>query len=155
MSTKLAILVIAGLLPQAKRVITMAQRTTLTSDLVSQDAAPSKLVREGLFKPAGSRCRKCSFTTKKKGFHGRQAIRAHLKKHRREDRAWQTPFIRQSVIVSVLAVLAVTGWVRGGLLAQIPLGLPITLPLATLPVTVTTWAVFGVTIFLWRFRIWG
>jgi hypothetical protein len=60
------------------------------------------------FKVAGFTCRNCGYVTKKRGFNGRQALRAHLKRHVRERRAVLRPlFIQVAVAVLTLAIYLV------------------------------------------------
>ena len=69
----------------------MATARTFTPELLPEEGLPTELSERGLHKPAGIACNHCSFTTKKKGFSGRQALRAHGKKHKNDARAWQRP----------------------------------------------------------------
>ncbi len=51
------------------------------------------------FKDGGFSCNKCKWRTKKRGFSGRQALRAHLKRHVRERRSILRPLMVQAVVV--------------------------------------------------------
>ncbi len=67
----------------------MATAQTCTPELLPEEELPKELAERGLYKPAGIVCGQCAFVTKKKGFSDRQALRARLKKHRNDARAWQ------------------------------------------------------------------
>ena len=83
----------------------MATTRTYTPDLLPELALPEDLAEQGLYKPAGVGCEHCEFTTKKTGFSGRQALRAHFKKHRYDERAWRGPLLRQGLVAGVILVL--------------------------------------------------
>jgi hypothetical protein len=117
----------------------MANRKTYTTDLMPEDAVPSELADKDLYRQAGGACRDCDFVTPKKGFHGRQALRAHMKKHVRDRRAWQRPFIKQLLVVGVLLGLAIAGWLDSAL----PFDLPFETPLVNFPADIARWAVVG------------
>lgn len=75
---------------------------------IPQEAIPEEFKGDGRYRPGGGyRCRKegCGFVSKKGGFSGRQALRAHLKFHRRKDKAWRRPLIRQ-ITWSAAAIIA-------------------------------------------------
>ncbi len=92
----------------------MASTTTFTPDLLPESGLPQELAERGLYKPAGIACNHCSFTTKKRGFSGRQALRAHGKKHKNDARAWQRPLVRQGVIAGSIVALVVLGLIGSG-----------------------------------------
>ena len=117
----------------------MTTSTKPKRDLNQLRGVPKELVDRGLYKSTGGRCRKCGWTTSKKGYNGRQAMRAHLKKHKRERRAWQVPLVRQLLVVTVILGLAITGWVG----VTLPVDLPFSTPVVTFPATITTWATLG------------
>ena len=83
----------------------MATTRTFTPELLPESGLPRELAERGLYKPAGIGCNQCSFTTKKKGFFGRQALRAHGKKHKNDARAWQRPLMRQGVIAGSIVAM--------------------------------------------------
>ena len=80
----------------------MATSPTFTPDLLPEEELPPEVAERGLYKPAGIACQRCAFTTKKKGFSGRQALRAHSKKHCRDARAWQRPLVRQGLVAGFI-----------------------------------------------------
>lgn len=123
----------------------MSQRKKYYLDSVlPEDKVPPDLTEKGLYKPAGYACRDCTFTSKKKAFSGRQSLRAHLKKHKIEKRAWRRPLIRQIGVVLILVGLAVAG----GLGVELPSEFPFGLPVVTFPEVITTWSVVGSSIAL-------
>ena len=74
-----------------------------------EGSVPDKFKRDGSYRPGGGyKCRKCEYVTKKKGFGGRQALRAHLKVHKLERRSWQRPLVRQ-MLVTLVAGLVIVG----------------------------------------------
>jgi len=87
----------------------MASARTYGTDLLPESALPSDLAEQGLYKPAGIECNQCEFATKKTGLSGRQALRAHLKRHKNDARAWRGPLSRQGVLAASIAVLTVVG----------------------------------------------
>ena len=87
----------------------MATARTFTPELLPESGLPAELAERGLYKPAGIGCNHCAFTTKKKAHSGRQALRAHLKKHKNDARAWQRPLVRQGVIAGFIVTLVVLG----------------------------------------------
>ena len=113
----------------------MAARRTYTPDLLPEEAVPEPLAGRGLYRPTGFTCWQCEFTTKKRGFPGRQAIRAHIKVHKRDRRAWMRPLVRQSLVVPMIIGLAIAGWFSEALSLEVPF----TTPVATLPPTITGW----------------
>ena len=74
---------------------------------VPEGALHEDLKADGSYQPGGFRCWKCEFTTRKKGFPGRQAMRAHIKSHVLQRRSWQRPLARQAGLVTVLIVVRV------------------------------------------------
>ena len=110
---------------------------------------PPRTGQRGLYKPAGIACNHCAFTTKKKGFSGRQALRAHLKKHKNNARAWQRPLARQSLLAGFIVALVVLGLVGSGdLRTDLHLALPFGVPLVTLPELVMGWGTVAVAVSL-------
>ena len=118
----------------------MSTRPAAVSTQISRSTTPRRSPDKSLYKPAGYKCRQCPFTTKKKGFNGRQSLRAHIKKHKRESRAFWQPFVKQSVVVLVIVGLGVAGWMDIYPASKIPIALP------TLMLTqhVVDWGTFGV-----------
>ena len=108
---------------------------------IPESAAPQELIDRGLFKPAGGgRCRHCSWSTAKKGFSARQALRAHLKKHRNESRAWGRPLVMQFLVVMTVLSLAVASWAG----VDLPPEFGAHLSLVSLPDPHTGWTTMGV-----------
>ena len=118
----------------------MSKTRRFGAGLLSEDKIPRGLADKGVYRPAGYACRECDFFSKKKGFPGRQALRAHLKKHKNERRAWQRPLILQTAVVMMLLGAAIAGWLE----ARLPFDLPFDTPLLTLPGGITKWAVVGI-----------
>ena len=112
-----------------------------TPDLLPEKKVPRPLAEKNLYKLGGYQCWDCGFTSKKKGFSGRQALRAHLKKHKRERRAWQRPLLLQMAVVLVLMGAAIAGWLG----VKLPFVLPFDTPVLTAPADITRWAVLGCT----------
>ena len=112
-----------------------------TTDLLPEGAVPPEIARKGLYKAAGYSCRDCNFTTKKKGFPGRQSLRAHMKKHKNEKRAWLYPLIRQLAMVMVLGAVTVLGWFEQGHTDFVP-EIPFKLPLVIIPSN-AIWPIVG------------
>ena len=119
----------------------MSKTRRFGAGLLSEDKIPRELDGKGLYKPVGFVCWECDFVSKKKGFPGRQALRAHLKKHKNERRAWQRPLILQTAVAVMLLATAIAGWLE----ASLPFDLPFDTPLLTLPGGITKWAVVGIT----------
>ena len=109
--------------------------------LLPEDVLPQPLAEKGLYKPGGYQCWDCEFTSKKKGFSGRQALRAHLKRHKNERRAWQRPLLIQVPLVLILLGAAIVGWLG----VKLPFPLPFDTPVLTVPADITRWAVLGCT----------
>lgn len=105
-------------------------------DRVPSEAVPAKLKEDGQYRPDGYVCWQCRFTTTKRGFAGRQALRAHLKLHANQRRAWQRPLRRQALI-TLAAVCAVVAGEMG--LLRAPASLPVTVDQALLNVAVALW----------------
>lgn len=97
-------------------------------------SASPRHIRDGFYKPAGFKCPRCEFTSTKTGFSGRQALRAHSKKHKRDRRAWFRPFVSQGMVVLTVAGVGVAGWL-----------MPLDEPLFTLPFDLISMAVAAVT----------
>ena len=106
----------------------------------SRSTTTRRSLDKSLYKPVGYKCRQCQFTSKKKGFNGRQSLRAHIKKHKRESRAFWRPFVKQLVVVLVIAGLGVAGWFDIYPASKIPLELPFLL----LTKHMVNWGTFGV-----------
>jgi len=117
----------------------MSTRPAALSNQTTRSTTPSRSLDKSLYKPAGYKCRQCSFTSKKKGFNGRQSLRAHIKKHKRESRAFWRPSAKQLVVVLVIAGLGVAGWMDFYPASKIPFALP------TLVLTqqMVNWGTFG------------
>lgn len=116
----------------------MAARRTYSTDLLPEETLPADLAERNLYRPAGFSCRRCSFTSEKQGFSGRQALRAHLKKHKNEDRAWQVPAVRQALVVATVVGVGVMGWLD----VDLPESFQSQMPLLDLP-NASAWALFG------------
>ena len=133
----------------------MTTAQTYTPDPIPEQELPAELAERGLYKPAGIACHQCSFVTKKRGFSGRQALRAHLKKHRRDVRAWQRPLVRQGVFAGFVVALAVLGLIgSAGLKADVQSALPFGVPLVTLPELVMGWGTVAVAVALLLSTLW-
>ena len=118
----------------------MATAQTFTRELLPEEELPAALAKRGLYKPAGIACHQCAFVTKKKGFPGRQALRAHGKKHKRDARAWQRPAVRQGLVAGFIVALVVLGLIGSAdLRADLPSALPFDVPLVTLPELIMGW----------------
>ena len=127
----------------------MATARTYTPELLPESGLPAELAERRLYKPAGIGCNHCAFTTKKKDFSGRQALRAHSKKHRRDARAWQRPLVRQGVIAGSIVALVVLGMMGSAdLKANVQSALPFGVPLATLPELIIGWGTGAVAVAL-------
>ena len=68
---------------------------------------PDLFKLSGSYRSGGFRCRQCGFETTKKGFSGRQALRAHLKTHVLARRAWRRPLVRQALLVAIIAGIGI------------------------------------------------
>lgn len=89
------------------------KRAWKDNDRIPPGLVPEELKEDGSYGPGGGYlCRLCGFITKKKGFSGRQALRAHLKAHKLERRSWQRPLIRQTMVTGVLALVALSAKIR-------------------------------------------
>ena len=127
----------------------MASTTTFTPELLPEGALPPELAERGLYKPVGIACHQCSFITKKKGISGRQALRAHGKKHKNDARAWQRPLIGQGVIAGFIAALVVLGLMGStDLRTNLHSALPFGVPLVTLPGLIMGWGAVAVAVAL-------
>ena len=125
----------------------MATARTFTPDLLPEEELPPELAEKGLYKPVGIGCNHCAFTTKKKDFSGRQALRAHSKKHRRDARAWQRPLVRQGFIAGFIIALVVIGLIGpADLRTDLHSALPFGVPLVTLQELVTGWGTVAVAV---------
>ena len=127
----------------------MATARTFTSELLPEEGLPAELSERGLYKPAGIVCHHCSFTTKKRGFSGRQALRAHGKKHKNDARAWQRPLIHQGAIAGSIVALVVLGLIGSSdLKAHVQSALPFDGPLLTLPELIMGWGTVAMAVSL-------
>ena len=127
----------------------MATARTFTPELLPEEGLPAELAERRLYKPAGIGCNHCAFNTKKKGFSGRQALRAHSKKHRNDARAWQRPLVRQGLVVGSIVALVVLGLIGSAdLKADVQAALPFGVPLVTLPELVMGWGTVAVAVAL-------
>ena len=133
----------------------MASTTTFTPDLLPEEELPPELAERRLYKPAGIACNQCAFTTKRKGFSGRQALRAHLKKHRNDARAWQRPLVRQGVIAGSIVALAVLGLLGSAdLRTDLHSALPFGAPLVTIPELIMGWGTVATAVALLLSSLW-
>ena len=118
----------------------MSTRPAAVSTTTSRSTTPRRSPDRSLYKPAGYKCRQCPFTSKKKGFNGRQSLRAHIKKHKRESRAFWRPFVKQLVVVLVIVGLGLACWIDIYPTSKIPV------PILLLELTqqMVDWGTFGV-----------
>lgn len=77
--------------------------------LVPSFLVPRRMRRDGWYKPGGFACLECNWRSKKRGFPGRQALRAHIKKHVNDRRSWQHPLMRQILLLTLIAVITLCG----------------------------------------------
>ena len=118
----------------------MASPRTYTQDLLPESALPEELAEQGLYKPAGMGCEHCEFATKKTGLSGRQALRAHLKRHKNDARAWRGPMIRQGLVAGSIVTLVAIGMIGSTeLKADLHSTLSVGRPLATFPTAIMSW----------------
>ena len=76
---------------------------------VPEEVLPVEFRKDGSYRPGGYHCWQCDFVTSKKGFGGRQSLRAHLKSHKRARRSWVRPLQWQGVmILAAIAVVVIT-----------------------------------------------
>ena len=115
-----------------------------TPDELPEEMVPADLAEKGVYNPAGHACEHCSFVSRKKDFSGRQAMRAHSKKHKRETRAWRRPLVGQFVVVIALLAAAAAGWAN----VDVPLDLPLELPVVSFQADSYGWTVIGATVVL-------
>ena len=133
----------------------MATARTFTPDPIPEQELPAELAQRGLYKPAGIACNQCAFTTRKKGFSGRQALRAHLKRHKNDARAWQRPLVRQAVIAGSIVALVVLGLMGSAALkADVQSALPLDVPLVTLPELIMGWGTVAAAVSLLLSSLW-
>lgn len=66
-------------------------------------------IQRSLFKDGGFRCVRCGFRTTKPGTNGRNSLRAHLKRHLREDKAGR--HLRSLVWIGLLLVVTALTYV--------------------------------------------
>ena len=127
----------------------MATARTYTPELLPEEELPLELAERGLYRSVGITCHHCDFTTKKKGFSGRQALRAHLKKHRRDARAWQRPLVRQGLMAGSIVALVVLGLIGSAdLRTDLHSALPFHVPLVTLPELMMGWGTVAMAVAL-------
>ncbi len=80
---------------------------------------------------------------------GRQALRAHGRKHKNEDRAWRRPLVGQGIVAGFIVALAVPGLMGSAdLKADVQSALPFGVPLVTLPELVVGWGTAAVAVAL-------
>ena len=133
----------------------MTTARTYTPELLPEEGLPKELSEKGLYAPAGIGCNRCAFVSKKKGFSGRQALRAHLKKHRNDARAWQRPLVRQGVIAGSIVALVALGLIGSAdLKANVQSALPFGAPLVTLPELVMGWGTVAMAVGLLLLSLW-
>ncbi len=118
----------------------MSTRPAAVSTPTHRSTTPRRSPDKSLYKSVGYKCRQCPFTSKKKGFNGRQSLRAHIKKHKRESRAFWQPFVRQLVVVLAISGLGVAGWMDIYPASKIPFALPS----LVLTQQIVDWGTFGV-----------
>ena len=119
----------------------MAAQRTYTTDLLPEEGLPRELAEKDVYKPAGFECSRCDFRTNKSGFPGKQALRAHSKKHKREVRARRLPMARQAVVLAAMVAAGVAGWLDITLSESFQSAIP----LLELP-GAWAWGMFGVAI---------
>ncbi|MFW6174893.1 MAG: hypothetical protein ACOC5K_03865 [Chloroflexota bacterium] len=78
-------------------------------ELAPEPVVPQELRDDGSYTPHGYLCRHCGYQTRKRGFPGKQALRAHTKKHTRERRAFWRPFARQAAISAIVVPALLLG----------------------------------------------
>ena len=118
----------------------MASSTTFTPELLPEEELPKELAERGLYKPAGIACRQCAFVTRKKGFNGRQALRAHLKRHKNDSRAWRRPLVNQGLVAgSIVALVALGLTGSADLRTELHSAMPFGVPLVTRPELIMRW----------------
>ena len=133
----------------------MATARTYAPDLLPESGLPRELADQSLYKPAGSGCNHCTFTTKKKGFSGRQALRAHLKAHKNDARAWQRPLVHQGIVAGFIVALVLLGMIGSAdLRTELHSALPFGVPLVTLPELVVGWGTVAVAVALLLSSLW-
>ena len=69
---------------------------------VPANMVPDEFIDDRSFRPAGLACRRCGWTTTKRGFSGIQAQRGHQRKHAEERRAINRPMRRQAGLVALV-----------------------------------------------------
>ena len=133
----------------------MASTTMFTPELLPEEQLPPELAEKGLYKPAGIACHQCRFVTKTRGFSGRQALRAHLKRHKNNARAWQRPLVRQGLLAGSIVALVVLGLLGpADLKAAIHPQLPFDVPLVPLPELITGWGTVAMAVALLLSSLW-
>ncbi len=133
----------------------MATARTVTPELLPEEELPPELAQRGLYRPAGIACHHCAFTTNKKGFSGRQALRAHLKRHKRDARAWRQPLVRQGLVAGSIVALVLLGMIGSAdLRTELHSALPFGVPLVTLPELTMGWGTVVVAVALLSLSLW-
>ena len=94
---------------------------------VPEEAVPEQFKKDGSYRPGGYHCWQCDFVTSKKGFSGRQALRAHIKSHRLARRFWVRPLQWQGMMIMAAMVAFVAH----------RLGLPLAAPPWTATISLT------------------
>ena len=82
-------------------------------------------------------------------------MRAHLKKHKRDTRAWQRPLVSQGLVAGSIVALVVLGLI--GLAdpkANVQSALPFDVPLVTLPELVMGWGTVAAAVGLILASLW-
>ena len=127
----------------------MASARTYTPDLLPESALPEDLAEQGLYKAAGMGCDRCEFVTKKTGLSGRQALRAHLKRHKNDARAWRGPLLRQGLLAGAIIVLIIMGMMASpDLKVDLQSMLPFSAPMEMIPTAIIGWSTMGASIAL-------
>lgn len=72
---------------------------------IPEKFVPDVMKADGRYRQGGYRCTACSFVTVKRGFSGKQALRAHRKVHVNERRAWFRPLVSHGLVSATLVAL--------------------------------------------------
>jgi hypothetical protein len=91
---------------------TLAKGTVIIDDFVLRLLRYLNIrIKRSLFKEFGYQCAKCEWATRKNGINGRNAVRAHSKKHKNEQRALSHLRVQYTLGVGLLlAVLLTSAW---------------------------------------------
>ena len=91
---------------------TVAKGTVIIDDYVLRLLRHLNIrIRRSLFKEFGYRCAKCEWATRKNGINGRNAVRAHSKKHKNEQRALSHLRLLYGLgVILLLAILLTSAW---------------------------------------------